>query len=112
MLHLTRSLRPTATVALGTDSDLRSQPESRFRTDAMFVTERDCKQDLALQLDALERPGCEHRFTETASGALKNRPELQACLDHLRAGDTHVVWRLDRLGRSLRHLIETIAELE
>lgn len=70
------------------------------------------KQDLALQLDALERAGCERSFTDTASGALKSRPELQACLDHLRAGDMLVVWRLDRLGRSLRHLIETIAELE
>lgn len=56
------------------------------------------KQDLALQLDALERAGCERRFTDTASGALKTRPELQACLDHLRTGDTLVVWRLDRLG--------------
>lgn len=70
------------------------------------------RQDLALQLDALERAGCERHFTDTASGALKTRPELEACLGHLRAGDTLVVWRLDRLGRSLRHLIETIAELQ
>ena len=70
------------------------------------------KQDLALQLDALERAGCERTFQDTASGALKSRPQLEACLDQLRAGDTLVVWRLDRLGRSLRHLIETVSELE
>jgi DNA invertase Pin-like site-specific DNA recombinase len=70
------------------------------------------KQDLALQLDALDRAGCERTFEDTASGSLKTRPKLDACLDHLRSGDTLVVWRLDRLGRSLRHLIETIAELE
>ena len=70
------------------------------------------KQDLALQLDTLERAGCERTFQDTASGVLKSRPQLEACLDHLRAGDTLVVWRLDRLGRSLRHLIETISELE
>lgn len=70
------------------------------------------KQDLTLQLDALERAGCERSFQDTASGALQSRPELQACLEHLRAGDTLVVWRLDRLGRSLRHLIETIADLQ
>jgi DNA invertase Pin-like site-specific DNA recombinase len=70
------------------------------------------KQDLALQLDALERAGCERTFQDTASGALKSRPQLEACLDQLRVGDTLVVWRLDRLGRSLRHLIETVSELE
>ena len=70
------------------------------------------KQDLALQLDALQAAGCERSFKDTASGALKSRPELETCLGHLRAGDTLVVWRLDRLGRSLRHLIETVAELE
>jgi DNA invertase Pin-like site-specific DNA recombinase len=70
------------------------------------------KQDLALQLDALERAGCERIYTDTASGAIRVRPQLEACLEHLRARDTLVVWRLDRLGRSLRHLIETIGELE
>lgn len=46
-------------------------------------------------------------FSDTASGALDERSELTRLLDHLRAGDTLVVWRLDRLGRSLRHLIDT-----
>jgi DNA invertase Pin-like site-specific DNA recombinase len=71
------------------------------------------EQDLALQLDALRAAGAERVFSDTASGSLRERPELARVLDHLRDGqDTLVVWRLDRLGRSLRHLIETIAELE
>lgn len=70
------------------------------------------KQDLALQLDALDRAGCERNFKDTASGSLNVRPQLDNCLHHLRQGDTLVVWKLDRLGRSLRHLIETVARLE
>jgi DNA invertase Pin-like site-specific DNA recombinase len=65
-------------------------------------------QDASLQLDALEAAGCARIFSDTASGALDERPELARTLDHLRAGDTVVVWRLDRLGRSLRHLIDTV----
>ena len=61
-----------------------------------------------LQLDALRRAGCERLFTETASGAKDDRPELKRLLaDVLRAGDTLVVWKLDRLARSLKKLIET-----
>ncbi len=51
-------------------------------------------------------------WTDTASGATTERPQLAALFDHMRAGDTVVVWRLDRLGRSLSHLIETIRDLE
>jgi DNA invertase Pin-like site-specific DNA recombinase len=51
-------------------------------------------------------------MTRWGSGSVRHRPELGACLDYVRAGDTLVVWRLDRLGRSLRHLIETIGDLE
>jgi hypothetical protein len=69
-------------------------------------------QDLALQRDALERAGCDRIYDDTGSGSIRHRPQLDACLDYLRAGDTLVVWRLDRLGRSLRHLIETIGTLE
>ena len=69
-------------------------------------------QTLALQQDALKSAGCERIFTDTASGALTDRPGLAEALSHLRVGDTLVVWRLDRLGRSLAHLIETIKELE
>ena len=69
------------------------------------------EQTLNLQLDALKAAGCDRRFTDTASGAKADRPGLREALDHLRAGDTLVVWRLDRLGRSLRHLIETVTTL-
>jgi len=69
------------------------------------------EQDTSLQLDALEAAGCARLFSDTASGALDQRPELARALDHLRAGDTLVVWRLDRLGRSLRHLVDTVTAL-
>jgi DNA invertase Pin-like site-specific DNA recombinase len=69
------------------------------------------EQDASLQLDALNAAGCERVFTDTGSGALTHRPELDRVLDHLRKGDTLVVWRLDRLGRSLRHLVETVNDL-
>jgi DNA invertase Pin-like site-specific DNA recombinase len=69
-------------------------------------------QDEALQRDALTAAGCDRIFVDKASGALEHRPALDVMLDQLRAGDTVVVWRLDRLGRSLRHLIETFSELE
>jgi DNA invertase Pin-like site-specific DNA recombinase len=70
------------------------------------------EQNPALQLDALHAAGCERVFCEEASGAAAERPELARALDHLRAGDTLVVWKLDRLGRSLRHLIDTVRALE
>ena len=69
-------------------------------------------QDAALQHDALTEAGCARIYTDSASGALAERPQLAAALDHLHPGDTLVVWRLDRLGRSLRHLIETVEQLE
>lgn len=70
------------------------------------------EQDCALQTDALTAAGCERVFLETASGAKRDRPELQAALAAMQDGDTLVVWRLDRLARSLRHLLETIEGLE
>jgi len=63
------------------------------------------------QTDALNAAGCEKIFADTASGRLAERPELTLCLGYLRAGDVLVVWRLDRLGRSLRHLVETVNAL-
>nr|WP_297500901.1 recombinase family protein [Ferrovum sp.] len=65
-----------------------------------------------LQLDALVAAGCEQIFQEKASGKNKDRPELDTCLKVLRQGDTLVVWRLDRLGRSLRDLVEIVHTLE
>jgi DNA invertase Pin-like site-specific DNA recombinase len=68
-------------------------------------------QTLDLQKDALEKTGCARIFTDTASGAKAERIGLEEAMSHLRKGDTLVVWRLDRLGRSLKHLIETITAL-
>lgn len=65
-----------------------------------------------LQIDALKQVGCERIFQDQASGAKTDRSGLQEAIEYMRAGDTLVVWRLDRLGRSLKHLIETITLLE
>ena len=70
------------------------------------------QQDPALQLDALKQAGCARIFRDVGSGTIRKRPQLEDCLDYLRAGDTLVVWRLDRLGRSLRHLVDVVAQLE
>src|SRR5512142_3104082 len=69
-------------------------------------------QTLALQQDALTAAGCARIFTDTASGSTTDRPGLEDALGYARPGDTLVVWRLDRLGRSLRHLIDTITALQ
>src|SRR5512142_2336079 len=69
-------------------------------------------QTLALQHDALTQAGCERIFTDTASGSQIMRPGLDEALGFARPGDTLVVWRLDRLSRSLRHLIDTVAVLQ
>lgn len=69
-------------------------------------------QDPALQLDALAVAGCTKVFEDRASGARADRPGLQKALDYAREGDVLVVWKLDRLGRSLPHLIETVTALE
>ena len=68
-------------------------------------------QDLALQRDALTAAGCERIFTDTMTGTSTDRPGLGQALATLKAGDTLIVWKLDRLGRSLSHLVSLIAEL-
>lgn len=69
------------------------------------------EQNSHLQTDALKSAGCYLVFTDRASGALDERRELAKLFDQVRPGDTVVVWRLDRLGRSLRHLIDTVNAL-
>lgn len=69
-------------------------------------------QDPALQLDALAKAGCERVFQDKASGGKADRPGLTAALAFVREGDILMVWKLDRLGRSLPHLIETVNALE
>jgi DNA invertase Pin-like site-specific DNA recombinase len=70
------------------------------------------EQTLNLQRDALEKLACNKIFTDTASGAKTERIGLDEALSYVRKGDTLVVWRLDRLGRSLPHLITTMTALE
>lgn len=69
-------------------------------------------QDLALQVDALNTAGCEKVFTDKASGAKAERPGLAEALAYARAGDTLVVWKLDRLGRTVRGLIDLVLQLQ
>jgi len=69
-------------------------------------------QSLELQLDALRVAGCEQVFSEKITGKSRERPELTTCLKVLRKGDVLVVWKLDRLARSLKDLVELINELE
>jgi DNA invertase Pin-like site-specific DNA recombinase len=70
------------------------------------------EQTLTLQQDALQKAECSKIFTDTASGAQIERKGLEEALTYVRKGDTLVVWRLDRLGRSLPHLIATMTDLE
>lgn len=69
-------------------------------------------QTVAAQLDALRKAECVRIFQEKASGANRDRPQMAAALDYMREGDTLVVWKLDRLARSLKQLIETVEMLE
>ena len=66
------------------------------------------EQKLDLQEDALNHAGCERIFTDVATGARSSRSGLDEAIEFMRPGDTLVVWKLDRLGRSLKHLIETV----
>jgi len=69
-------------------------------------------QQLELQIDALEKAGCEQIFTDKIGGTRANRPGLDDALSHIRQGDTLTVWKLDRLGRSVKGLVDLVAELE
>src|SRR5438552_13612278 len=74
------------------------------------VSTRD--QNLEMQLDALNKAGCRRIFTDKLSGAQVERPGLKEALSHLREADTLVVWKLDRLGRSVKGLVDLVNELE
>jgi len=69
-------------------------------------------QNLALQLDALQAGGCSRVFQDQMSGTRADRPGLLEAMSHLREGDTFVVWKLDRLGRGVKGLVDLVAELE
>ena len=80
----------------------------------MRVSSTDDSQTVDLQRDALVAAGVDHRHlhTDKASGARDDRPGLKACLDYLNAGDMLIVWKLDRLGRSLPHLLAIVTDLK
>ena len=69
-------------------------------------------QHLELQIDALKKSGCKRIFTDKISGTRTSRPGLDDALSHVREGDTLSVWKLDRLGRSVKGLVDLVAELE
>jgi DNA invertase Pin-like site-specific DNA recombinase len=68
-------------------------------------------QNLGLQIDALTKAGCEKLFQEKMSGSRAARPEFSKALETMRQGDTLVVWKLDRLGRSVKNLVDLVGEL-
>src|SRR5271156_4903633 len=92
---------------------LRDKPKSPPLIGYMRVSKADGSQVLDLQRDALLAAGVteRHIYSDTASGSKDERPGLAACLQSLREGDTLVVWKLDRLGRNLRHLVNTVHDL-
>ena len=69
-------------------------------------------QNLSLQMDALEKEGCKMIFKEQISGAKADRPELRRMIDHIREDDIIIIWKLDRLGRSLRDLVNIVNEIQ
>lgn len=69
-------------------------------------------QNLDLQINALKKEGCDQIYEEKASGSQRDRPELKKLLDNIRAGDTLVVWKLDRLARSTKILLDTVEQLK
>ena len=70
------------------------------------------QQGTEAQLPALRKAGCKRVYHETVGGGVTDRPELEKCLDRLEKGDTLVVWRLDRLGRSIRDLLQIVDRLD
>jgi DNA invertase Pin-like site-specific DNA recombinase len=85
-------------------------PESGIRFGYVRVSTDE--QNADLQTDALKAAGCSRLFVDHASGKTHSRPGLDSLMEQLRPGDSVVVWRLDRLGRSLRHLIDVAADLD
>src|ERR1700747_2890176 len=105
-----RRLRPTAPkVARVRTSDARYITSKPMLIGYARVSTVD--QNLALQRDALTEAGCTNIFTEQMSGAVADRPALHDALEFARSGDTLIVWKLDRLARSMKQLIETVEAL-
>jgi len=101
--------RPTFCLETGPEIKLQKTPMPRIIGYARVSTE---DQKVDLQHDALVAAGCSDIYVDKLSGKDMNRPELEYCLRSLSSGDTLVVWKLDRLGRSMTDLIKTVTELE
>ena len=84
----------------------------RFRMVVGYARVSTEQQDTEGQLPDLKKAGCKRIYQETMSGGTMERPELEKCLDRLEKGDTLVVWRLDRLGRSIRDLLQIVDRLD
>ncbi len=108
------NIRRKAPIKSGNRNDrLRDTPPPSPLFGYMRVSKADGSQVLDLQADALRANGVAERnlYSDTASGKRDDRPGLENCLKALRSGDTLVVWKLDRLGRNLRHLVNTVSDL-
>ena len=88
-----------------------SKPSKRLPQRIGYARVSTIDQDPEHQIKALEEAGCDAIYADRVSGARRHRPQLEKALEHLRADDTLVVWKLDRLGRSLQHLIEIVTSL-
>ena len=106
-----RKSRPRLGARKGARTKSPSQPDGELRPKGMllgYARVSTLDQNLALQRDALTEAGCGKIFNEQISGAVADRPALREALEFARSGDTLVVWKLDRLARSMKQLIETI----
>ncbi len=88
----------------------RREPKQGMLVGYARVSTQD--QNLELQTEALQKAGCKKIFEDRMSGSRAERPGLAQARDNLRAGDTLVVWKLDRLGRSVKHLVDLVGELQ
>src|SRR6516162_5250077 len=104
-----RRLRPAAPKVRARSSDMGEITSKSMLIGYARVSTVD--QNLALQRDALTEAGCAKIFTEQMSGAVADRPALHDALEFARSGDTLIVWKLDRLARSMKQLIETVETL-
>jgi DNA invertase Pin-like site-specific DNA recombinase len=93
-----------------TSSEKPRQGDKSFLVGYARVSTED--QNLDLQLSELKKAGCKKVFTDKASGAISSRPGLTEALSHLREGDTLAVWKLDRLGRSVKGLVDLVLDLD
>jgi DNA invertase Pin-like site-specific DNA recombinase len=106
-----RNVRKSWTYDGKSDKMIGGQQNGRTVAKVGYARVSTIDQDPALQLDALATAACAKVFEDRASGARTDRPGLRAALDYVRDGDVLIVWKLDRLGRSLPHLIETVTSL-